>query len=132
MKYFHGTVSRVEAEGMLERDGDFLVRESGKQPGQYVLTGMGGGKAQHLLLIDKQGKVGLQVAGGVRDGVQSEGGVRDGVQGEGGVRNGVQGEGGVMDGVQAGVRDGVQGEGGVRDGVQVRVITNDPHVGKIT
>lgn len=57
VKYFHGTVSRIEAEAMLERDGDFLVRESGKQPGQYVLTGMGGGRSQHLLLIDKQGKV---------------------------------------------------------------------------
>ncbi|KAL5481264.1 hypothetical protein EMCRGX_G021395 [Ephydatia muelleri] len=43
MKYFHGTVNRIEAEAMLERDGDFMVRESGKQPGQYVLTGMGGG-----------------------------------------------------------------------------------------
>ena len=61
MVYFHGTISRVEAEAMLERDGDFLVRESGKQPGQYVLTGMGGGKLQHLLLIDKQGKVRVMI-----------------------------------------------------------------------
>ena len=64
MKYFHGTVNRIEAEAMLERDGDFMVRESGKQPGQYVLTGMGGGKPQHLLLIDKQGKVRMCVGGG--------------------------------------------------------------------
>ncbi len=38
-------------------DGEFLVRESSKKPGQYVLTGMADSKIQHLLLMDKQGKV---------------------------------------------------------------------------
>lgn len=56
-KYYHGPLSRVEAEGLLLCDGDFLIRESSKKPGQYVLTGMADGKAQHLLLMDKQGKV---------------------------------------------------------------------------
>ena len=42
---------------MLVSDGEFLIRESVKKPGQYVLTGMAAGKVQHLLLMDKQGKV---------------------------------------------------------------------------
>ncbi len=57
--YYHGPLSRVEAEALLVRDGEFLVRESSKKPGQYVLTGMALGKAQHLLLMDKHGKVGV-------------------------------------------------------------------------
>lgn len=56
-KYFHGSISRIEAEALLEKDGQFLIRESSKRPGQYVLTGMANGKPQHLLLMDKEGKV---------------------------------------------------------------------------
>ncbi|XP_064390629.1 SHC-transforming protein 1-like [Halichondria panicea] len=55
--YFHGPINRVEAEALLIKDGEFLVRESSKKPGQYVLTGMASGKIQHLLLMDKHGKV---------------------------------------------------------------------------
>ena len=55
--YFHGFLSRPEAEGLLVADGEYLIRESSKKPGQYVLTGMASGKIQHLLLMDKQGKV---------------------------------------------------------------------------
>ncbi len=55
--YFHGGISRVEAEALLEADGDFLVRESSKRVGQYVLTGLASGQPQHLLLVDRQGKV---------------------------------------------------------------------------
>lgn len=58
-KYFHGTLSRVEAEALLMSDGEYLIRESSKKPGQYVLTGMALGKAQHLLLMDKEGRVSL-------------------------------------------------------------------------
>jgi len=47
----------VEAEALLTKNGEFLVRESTKKSGQYVLTGMASGKAQHLLLMDRQGKV---------------------------------------------------------------------------
>lgn len=65
-QYFHGAVSRIEAEALLEDDGEFLIRESSKKPGQIILTGLASGQPQHLLLIDKQGKVG--VAGG-REGV---------------------------------------------------------------
>ncbi|XP_043482025.1 SHC-transforming protein 1 [Leptopilina heterotoma] len=55
--WFHGSVSRFEAESMLSRDGDFLVRESQGSPGQYVLTGMNNGTPKHLLLIDPEGVV---------------------------------------------------------------------------
>lgn len=55
--WFHGGLSRREAERLLTRDGDFLVRESGTTPGQYVLTGQQGGQAKHLLLVDPEGVV---------------------------------------------------------------------------
>lgn len=42
---------------MLMSDGEFLIRESTKKVGQYVLTGMAAGKPQHLLLMDKEGRV---------------------------------------------------------------------------
>ncbi|XP_063980658.1 SHC-transforming protein 1 [Diachasmimorpha longicaudata] len=55
--WYHGSVSRPEAESMLTKDGDFLVRESQGSPGQYVLTGMNNGTPKHLLLIDPEGVV---------------------------------------------------------------------------
>uniref|UniRef100_A0A3Q2ZYE6 SHC (Src homology 2 domain containing) transforming protein 1 n=1 Tax=Kryptolebias marmoratus TaxID=37003 RepID=A0A3Q2ZYE6_KRYMA len=55
--WFHGSLSRKEAERLLTRDGDFLVRESGTTPGQYVLTGQQGGQPKHLLLVDPEGVV---------------------------------------------------------------------------
>lgn len=55
--WFHGPVSRQDAETLLTRDGDFLVRESQGSPGQYVLTGMQGGVKKHLLLVDPEGVV---------------------------------------------------------------------------
>lgn len=55
--WYHGCVSRSEAESMLTKDGEFLVRESQGTPGQYVLTGMNNGIPKHLLLIDPEGVV---------------------------------------------------------------------------
>lgn len=55
--WFHGSLSRKEAERLLTQDGDFLVRESGTTPGQYVLTGQQGGQPKHLLLVDPEGVV---------------------------------------------------------------------------
>uniref|UniRef100_A0AAY5JZI3 SHC-transforming protein 1 n=1 Tax=Esox lucius TaxID=8010 RepID=A0AAY5JZI3_ESOLU len=55
--WFHGSLSRKQAERLLTRDGDFLVRESGTTPGQYVLTGQQGGQPKHLLLVDPEGVV---------------------------------------------------------------------------
>ncbi|XP_051039458.1 SHC-transforming protein 4 [Phodopus roborovskii] len=54
---FHGRLSRGAAERLLLKDGDFLVRESMTSPGQYVLSGLQGGQAKHLLLVDPEGKV---------------------------------------------------------------------------
>ena len=55
--YFHGRIPRPNAEALLRMDGEFLVRESSNKPGQFVLTGLSNGRPQHLLLIDKTGKV---------------------------------------------------------------------------
>ena len=55
--WFHGPISRRDAEELLVKDGDFLVRESQGSPGQYVLTGMQGSGRKHLLLVDPQGVV---------------------------------------------------------------------------
>uniref|UniRef100_A0A8C3WKF3 SHC adaptor protein 4 n=1 Tax=Catagonus wagneri TaxID=51154 RepID=A0A8C3WKF3_9CETA len=54
---YHGKLSRKAAESLLVKDGDFLVRESASSPGQYVLSGLQGGQAKHLLLVDPEGKV---------------------------------------------------------------------------
>lgn len=56
---FHGRLSRGAAERLLVKDGDFLVRESVTSPGQFVLSGLQGGQAKHLLLVDPEGKVRL-------------------------------------------------------------------------
>lgn len=59
--WFHGPLSRRQAERLLTKDGDFLVRESGTTPGQYVLTGQQGGQPKHLLLVDPEGVVSKMV-----------------------------------------------------------------------
>lgn len=61
--WFRGELSRREAEGLLKRDGDFLVRESAANPGAFVLTGRHGGQAKHLLLVDPEGTVSPPGAG---------------------------------------------------------------------
>ncbi|XP_054850481.1 SHC-transforming protein 1 isoform X1 [Eublepharis macularius] len=55
--WYHGRMSRKEAEKLLQANGDFLVRESTTTPGQYVLTGLQGGQPKHLLLVDPEGVV---------------------------------------------------------------------------
>ncbi|XP_077989059.1 SHC-transforming protein 1-like isoform X2 [Glandiceps talaboti] len=55
--WFHGPLTRKQAEVLLEEDGDFLVRESTTSQGQYVLSGMQGGHSKHLLLVDPKGVV---------------------------------------------------------------------------
>ena len=55
--WYQGEMSRKEAEGLLKRDGDFLVRKSASNPGSFVLTGMHNGQAKHVLLVDPEGTV---------------------------------------------------------------------------
>ncbi|KAF7469317.1 Hypothetical predicted protein [Marmota monax] len=55
--WYQGEMSRKEAEGLLEKDGDFLVRKSTTNPGSFVLTGMHHGQAKHLLLVDPEGTI---------------------------------------------------------------------------
>ncbi|CAL9682079.1 unnamed protein product [Knipowitschia caucasica] len=55
--WYHGRMSRRDAEKLLNHDGDFLVRKSTTSPGSYVLTGMHNGLAKHLLLVDPEGTV---------------------------------------------------------------------------
>ncbi|KAM8872894.1 SHC-transforming protein 3 isoform 1-T2 [Synchiropus picturatus] len=55
--WYHGKMSRRDAEKLLIEDGDFLVRKSTTNPGSYVLTGMHNGLAKHLLLVDPEGTV---------------------------------------------------------------------------
>ncbi|XP_058157426.1 SHC-transforming protein 3 [Dasypus novemcinctus] len=55
--WYLGEMSRKEAEGLLKKGGDFLVRKSTNNPGSFVLTGMQNGQAKHLLLVDPEGTI---------------------------------------------------------------------------
>ena len=55
--WYHGSIGRKESEELVLRDGDFLVRKSLGQEGQYVLTGREAGIHRHLLLVDPTGVV---------------------------------------------------------------------------
>ena len=48
--WYHGRIPREKAEKLLTRDGDFLLRESGTQPGDYVLTCCWRGAALHFMI----------------------------------------------------------------------------------
>ncbi|CAF0962217.1 unnamed protein product [Adineta steineri] len=54
-KWFHGKIGRDEAELLLHNSGDFLVRESAKIPGQFILSGRHKDQFKHLLLVDPEG-----------------------------------------------------------------------------
>ncbi|CAF3480703.1 unnamed protein product [Rotaria sordida] len=55
--WFHGKISREEAEHLLTHSGDFLVRESVKIPGQFILSGRYQNQFKHLLLVDPEGVI---------------------------------------------------------------------------
>ncbi|UJR10208.1 hypothetical protein I4U23_014422 [Adineta vaga] len=56
-KWFHGKIGRDEAELLLHNTGDFLVRESAKIPGQFILSGRYKDQFKHLLLVDPEGTI---------------------------------------------------------------------------
>ena len=47
---FHGRLGRLEAEQLLSSDGDFLVRESTSQPGEYAITCRWNGNSIHFMV----------------------------------------------------------------------------------
>ncbi|CAL8286067.1 unnamed protein product [Arctogadus glacialis] len=49
--WYHGPVSREGAEALLERDGDFLVRDSSSGPGDYVLSCYWRDEPMHFKII---------------------------------------------------------------------------------
>lgn len=56
--WFHGHPSRDEAQRLLTRAGDFLVRQSDHTPGKFVLSGLTvDGDHKHLILLDHQMRV---------------------------------------------------------------------------
>lgn len=55
--WFHGKLRREDADKLLRRDGDFLVRESTQTKGQFVLSALQQGSPKHLLLVDPAGRV---------------------------------------------------------------------------
>lgn len=58
--WFHGSASRQQADALLRKNGDFLVRETGQARGQYVLSAVQDGDVKHLLLVDPSGRVRTQ------------------------------------------------------------------------
>jgi hypothetical protein len=57
MAWFHGLLTRENAEKMLTRDGDYLVRETNKAEKQYVLSGRYKGECRHIFLVDPSGVI---------------------------------------------------------------------------
>lgn len=47
----------LQAEKLLQKDGDFLVRKSSNDQNQFVLSGRQNGVIKHLLLVDPDGIV---------------------------------------------------------------------------
>ncbi|XP_069607069.1 breast cancer anti-estrogen resistance protein 3 homolog [Ranitomeya imitator] len=49
--WYHGPLSRQEAEGLLQTDGDFLIRDSLSSPGDYVLSCVSSRQVLHFKII---------------------------------------------------------------------------------
>ncbi|XP_067416511.1 SH2 domain-containing protein 3A [Emydura macquarii macquarii] len=49
--WYHGCLPREEAESLLGEDGDFLIRDSGSSPGDYVLSCQWRGETLHFKII---------------------------------------------------------------------------------
>jgi hypothetical protein len=57
MIWYHGSLSREDAESFLKKDGDYLVRVSVKAEKQYVLSGRYQNECRHIILVDPSGTV---------------------------------------------------------------------------
>ena len=55
--WFHGTIRRDIAESRLVKDGEFLVRQSGFQPGQFILSILRRKTVHHVCLVNQQGQI---------------------------------------------------------------------------
>uniref|UniRef100_A0A096MMK6 Tyrosine-protein kinase n=3 Tax=Cercopithecidae TaxID=9527 RepID=A0A096MMK6_PAPAN len=48
--WYHGAIPRIEAQELLKKQGDFLVRESHGKPGEYVLSVYSDGQRRHFII----------------------------------------------------------------------------------
>ncbi|XP_053152718.1 tyrosine-protein kinase Fer isoform X2 [Hemicordylus capensis] len=48
--WYHGAIPRIEAQELLNHQGDFLVRESHGKPGEYVLSVFSDGQRRHFII----------------------------------------------------------------------------------
>ncbi|CCD68062.2 SHC-transforming protein homolog 1 [Caenorhabditis elegans] len=56
--WYHGNLSREDAQALLKTEGDFLVRQSDHTPGKYVLSGRTAeNEHKHLILLDNHNRV---------------------------------------------------------------------------
>ncbi|KAE9548037.1 hypothetical protein FO519_008750 [Halicephalobus sp. NKZ332] len=55
--WFHGTIRRDLSEARLVKDGEFLVRQSAFQPGQFILSVLRRKTVHHICLVNQQGQI---------------------------------------------------------------------------
>ncbi|CAB3992692.1 tyrosine- kinase Fer isoform X1 [Paramuricea clavata] len=58
--WYHGMISREETEALLKNGGDYLVRESKRKPGNYVLSAKWDGIRHFIIQQDESGKFRLE------------------------------------------------------------------------
>lgn len=46
--WYHGKIKRIIAQTLMKKDGDFLLRDSISNPGDFVLTGLCRGQPMHF------------------------------------------------------------------------------------
>uniref|UniRef100_A0AC34QKF6 SH2 domain-containing protein n=1 Tax=Panagrolaimus sp. JU765 TaxID=591449 RepID=A0AC34QKF6_9BILA len=55
--WFHGTIRRQIAECRLVKDGEFLIRQSITQPGQFILSVLQNRSVRHICLVSANGTI---------------------------------------------------------------------------